>query len=328
METVDFKGIASHKGTPCVTISMNTAAPCTAPDHCATELARLAAQAGFMVQERADLPEGTTVPEKLHLLPAEVAIHHEFGSMSIFLSEGIREVLYSPFPVPQNRVQVSDRFDLRPLIEVSNNFCDYNILLLHHKGVRLFHVQNDKVLSEAKDGFFPLIPGSKTGLPKDLPSLFDSLDKELITRFNASRLRYVIVSSSDIYSRYMQAAHFASLYPAHITLTADHSHHTLASAAWSELLSQKDKLRAHLIAMVKELAATGGTLTALRDIVPASQQGRGDILVVDQNATLNQEEEKTYCDIIWNVVKHRGKVLFAQAGEMDTLGSIAMKLCQ
>ncbi|AWH86380.1 hypothetical protein HYN59_15245 [Flavobacterium album] len=327
METIDFKGIASHRGTSCVTISMNTAAPCTTPDHCATELARLAAQAGVMIQEGADLPGDTTVPEKLQLLPAEVAIHHEFGSMSIFLSEGVREVLYSPFPVPQNRVQVADRFDLRPLIEVSNNFCDYNILLLDHKGVRLLHAQNDKVLSETKDGFFPLVPGSSPGLPKDIPGLFDSLDRELITRFNTSRLRYVIAASPAMYSRYMQAARFASVYPAHITLKAGHSYHNIANAAWSELLSRKDKLRAHLIAMVKDLAGTGGALTVLPDILEASQQGRGDILVVDHDAAITPEDEKIYCDIIWNVVKHRGKVLFGQAGEMGTLGSIAMKLC-
>lgn len=334
MKSLNFSGIASCTSMPCITISMNTNTSVNEPDNHYTELSRLADQARLLVLEKTDTPEGTCVLEKLKSLPDRVPVDQESESISIFLSETLKEILYSPWPVPRNRVQVGDRFDLRPLIEISNNYCEYDLLVLHYKGVRLLHAKNHKVTGEVKNSVFPVTTGLEFLRPSKMPSitegqkeLFDQLDEQLIARFNKTKVRYVIAASKNIHANYIATARFHSLYLAHITFAGGLSHHALATAAWTELLYIKDKERHHMVDMVAQLAAEGKALTEIHEILAAARGGRGDVLVIDWGKKLTEEEDAVYCEIIWHVIKHKGRVVMAKTSELGSMGSIALKLC-
>lgn len=334
MRPIDLNSVASYTGRPCITISMNTGLRANKPDYRYTELSRLADQAKFLVQEKADVIEDSGILQKLEALPGETPLEQETGSISIFLSDNVREILYSPWPVPQNHVQVAEHFDLRPLVEAVNNYCEYGLLVLYPKGVRLLHAVNDEITGEAKDNFFPMAPpaveAAEGNKDKDvqagLDTLFDRIDKELIARFNKTRVSYVIAASHTDYNNYISKARFMSLYPAHIAFTRGLSQKALATAAWAELLAIKDKHRRQMVAMVGRLAEHGQTVTSLPQIMSAAREGRGDVLVMDKSVQLTDEQEAQYCDIIWHVIRHRGKVLMAEAGELGLPGSIALKL--
>lgn len=336
MRPANLNTVASYTGRPCITISMNAELQANKPDYRSTELSRLADQAKFLVQEKANVPEGSELLKKLETLPKEIPLDQEGGSISVFLSDGVREILYSPWPVPQNHVQVAEHFDLRPMIEASNNRCEYELLVLNPKGIRLLHGINDKITGEVKDSHFPITSGlegfSRHGKNKDdalagHQALFDRLDKELIARFNKTKVRYVIAAKDAMYNRYMANARFQSLYPAHIAYRGSLSQHAMAAAAWAELLVITDKRRRQMVEMVARLAMHGQAVTSLPAILDAARNGKGDVLVIDKGAQLTEEQEELFCDIIWHVIRHKGKVLLAEAAEMVPLGSIALKLC-
>lgn len=332
MRTTNLNSVASYTGRPCITISMNTDLQANKPDYRHTELSRLADQAKFLVQEKAGVAEGSDILQKLETLPNEIPLDQQGGSISVFLSEGVREILYSPWPVPQNHVQVAEHFDLRPMVEAGNNHCEYEILVLHHKSIRLLHGINDKITGEVRDGIFPLTPAQEGEKDKNAElagqqALFDRLDKELIARFNKTKVRYVVAAGREVYSSFMAKARFQSLYPAHITYTSGLSQHTMAAAAWAELMEVNDKHRRQMVEMVVRLAGQGQAVTALPEILSAARDGRGDVLVVDKGAQLTDEQEALYCDIIWHIIRHKGKVLMADASELGPLGPIALKLC-
>ena len=336
MRPANLNTVASYTGNPCITILMNAELQANKPGYRRTELSRLVDQARFLIQEKANVPEGSELLKKLETLPNEIPLDQEGGSISVFLSDGVGEILYSPWPVLQNHVQVAEHFDLRPMIEASNNRCEYELLVLHPKGIKLLHGINDKITGEVKDSHFALTSGpesfSRHEKNKDealagQQALFDRLDKELIARFNKTRVRYVIAAGGAMYNSYMANARFQSLYPAHIAYHKSLSQHAMAAAAWAELLEIADKHRRQMVEMVTRLVTQGQAVTSLPAILDAARNGNGDVLVIDKGAQLTEEQEALYCDIIWHVIRHKGKVLLAEAAELGPLGSIALKLC-
>lgn len=331
-----FNPVAFVRSAPCITITMNTPGYQSDNSRFLTELDRLTDQARFLVLEKYSTIPVTPILKKLNALSGQISFEDHLKSLTIYVSESTTEVLFSIWPVAHNRVQVSDRFDIRPVVAVSNNTQDYNILLLSHKEVKLLRAINDRVLNEIKQNIFPITKGLKylvphfksrnAGQEKKLHDFFSNIDSELIRLYNSSGVRYIVAASGDNYERFCGAARFASLYMGHIPLSNDLTYKNLAAEAYTIIQRLQKKQRLAQVRIMEEFIAKGQALTGYREIARAAREGRGDLLIVNDYAKLPDEDEDLVCEAVWDVVSRHGEVTLAEQDEAGTIGVMALKL--
>lgn len=338
MKKYALKNIANFISIPCITISMNT--PGCQFDHSQfkIELERLIDQSKFLVLEKY---AGTGISidsllKRLARLAKEISFDEHLKSLTVFLSGSICEIIPSMWPVAHNKVQVNDRFDIRPLLAIVNNTEEYHVLLLSHKKVRLFYAVNDKVVNEVRNGTFPvtksltfLRPHFKcfnTAEETGFNQFLSDIDKALIKLYNATEIRFVVVSSYENFERYMASVIFSSIYLGHVPISNDMSRATIGLASWELMQKFLKQGRCHSVKVMQEMIMQGMALTATDAIVVASRQGKGDVLILNEDIQLPEKEEELISEAVWNVVSKHGKVVLARQDEVESIGSHVLKL--
>ncbi|KGO95084.1 hypothetical protein Q766_02985 [Flavobacterium subsaxonicum WB 4.1-42 = DSM 21790] len=336
MKNINLHTIIHATTAPCITISMNTPL-CQADDtKLKVELESLLDQAKYLVLEKFNKMPLNAILEKINTLYQDIDLNSTSKSITIYLSENIKSVVKSIWPVAHNTVQVSDKFDLRPLIPIITNFKEYHILVLSRQGVKLLYARNDQVINEVKDKTFPVLEGAAYFAPgfqpldessqHHLDEFLNNLDKALIELYNSTGLHYVIISTATNYDRFIKAARFKSIYCAYVPLSGDHTHHTLAASAWNALLLLQKQKKESRIELMKGLIKNGRAITAKREILNAARNGKGDLLVINKDAAFNGDEEGACCEMVWNVINKKGDVILADQNEMQSIGNMALKL--
>ena len=336
MKKIEYYPLASVCGVPCVSISMNISHGQNTTALLHLELDRLLVQAKFLLLEKFGKTHTSHIIEKLESLSKELSFDSDLKNVTIFVSETVREVIWSVWTPPCNKVTVMDRFDLRPLIAAYKSFEAYVIVVLSPQKVKLLHACDDKVLHEIKAGIFPITDGldllskhftpSNSGEEVRVRDFYSGLDNGLIKIYNSAGMRYVIASSQLHYDRFIDTARFRSIYAAHIPLTNDKTNHTMASLAWEALLRLHAVEDAKRISRMKELIAQGKAITDYDEIVKAAKAGKGDLLLLS-NMEMSEQDEAT-CLLVWNVIHHKGRVLLVDEEQLQTVGGIeiAMRL--
>lgn len=328
--------IAYQRSGPCVTITMNTPGCQSNNSQLETELNRLTDQAKFLVLEKYHSTPLNPILEKLNALPGSVSFADHLKSITVYLSESATEILSSMWAVPHNRVQVADRFDIRPLVAISNNTQEYNILLLSHKKVKLLNAVNDVVHHELKQGIFPITKGLNYLAPhfksadstqeKNLRDFFSDIDSDLIRLYNASGVHYIVAAADDNYERFSEVIRFASMYWGHIPLSNDLTNKNLAAEAWALIENLQKQQRLAQVKLMQDLISSGEALTTHDQIRKAAQQGRGDLLIVNDQAKLPDQEEDIVCEAVWDVISNHGQVTLAEQDEAGSIQTMALKL--
>lgn len=284
----------------------------------------------------------------------EIDTNYNLDSLHIFLSENMNEVIKSPWPTPKNRVQISNTFDISPLIKSLNRNQEYFILLLSQSGVTLYNAVNDGITNEIMNEDFPFSENSHYVTDQDKRSdskimdnmvreYFNKVDKAVIKLYNETGLQCVVICTEDNYSRLMQMADKPEIYHGHadIDYNKTDTYH-ISKQGWEIIEALQNRRRAEAINDLKEASGHDNVLTDLQEIYQASIDGRGELLMVHEDytqpvcmtsdRTFELATDKTKPDvtdditsiIALKVLTQKGRVFFTAQDEIKDFGMIAL----
>jgi hypothetical protein len=351
-----FQKLISEKSNPCVTISMNSHR--THPDNAldAILLKKLCKETEErLIAEFGKRPIASLLG-KLQQIPSEIDENHNLNSLHIFISNDTNEIFRSTWPTNENRVQVSDSFDLNPLIKSISRSVDYLILLLSQNGAKLFKAKNDAIIVEIENEYFPFAENPHFSTDPEQISdakstdnmvreFINTVDKAMVKAHNLTKLQCVVVCTEGNFSRLRQVADQPNIYLGHSNIDYNHqTTHHLAAQAWEIVKGQQSKSEKQSIDEMKEAAGYGKAITDLLEIFRAAKEGRGELLIVhntfSQAVKMNDEfsfelvEDATSPNVIEDitgeiakeVLSKKGRVVFTGRDEIKSLGEIVLKV--
>lgn len=350
-----LRKLAKVQNTPCVSISLPTHR--THPDNKQDVilLKQLCKNAEHHLLEKYVKRNVQNIIDRLHSLPDEIDPNYNLDSLHVFISEEHEEIVRSPWPTDHTGSQVSEQFALRSLIKGFNRSEEYLILLLSQSGVHLYRALNNIILEEVRNANFPFkenryynTHSDKGSDPKHLDDLvrefLNRVDKAVVEVFHEKELKTVAICTEDNYSRLQQVADRPSIYMGYEPIDYNHvSPNEIAAQGWASI--KNDQLRRRKAAM-EELSAAisqGNVLTDLSEIYLAALDGRADLLLVQEGFsqpvrftdTRNFELMNDHSDdhsvvdliswIAWEVISHKGRVVFTESEQLESYGNIALK---
>jgi hypothetical protein len=348
--------IAAEKNSPCVSISMNTHR--THPDNASDsiELKKLLKEAEERVTAEFGKRPVKDLLEKIEAVADEIDSNYNLDSLHIFLSNTTKEIIKSPWPVPQNSVHISDSFSIKPLIKLFNRTENYLILVLSQSGVKLLNAVNDSIADEVKNDDFPfsqnqhyITNSEKLSDAKKADNMvrefLNEVDKAVVKVHNLNDMKCVVICTEDNYSRLMQVADKPSVYCGHAHINYnDVSNKTIANQAWQIVNALQKQSRTDAINEMQEAVGKGNVITDLSEIYRAVKEGRGDLLITHDDFkqpvkmtgefTFELVDDVTQADVIddisseiaWEVLSKKGRTIFTHQDEIKSLGDIVLKV--
>jgi hypothetical protein len=348
-----LEALATEKNTPCVTISLNTHR--THPDNAQDEilLKNLLKEAKERVINEYGKRPVAPLLEKLAAI--EVDVNYNLDSLHIFLSNDTKEIIKSPWTEEHNRVHISETFAVLPLIKTFNRSEEYLVLLLSQSGVQLYVALNDGITKEIKNDDFPfsenshyVIDPEKRSNPKLMDNLvrefLNKVDKAVVKIHNETGLHCVVICTEDNYSRLMQVADKPNAYYGYSNINYNNTAtHHIVKQSWEIVNELQSKKRKGAIGEIKEAVSHGTVLTDLQEIYQASIDGRGDLLIVQQDfaQSVLMTSDRTFelvtdsskpnvidditSNIAWEVFSKKGRVFIITQDENEDLGNIILR---
>lgn len=347
--------LANEKSNPSVTLSLNTHR--THPDSLKDEilLKNLLNEAEKRVIDEFGKREVAPLLEKIGGMLDKIDINYNTESLHIFLSNDTEEIVRTTWPVAEDRANIADSFDLRPLIKAYNRSEEYLILLLSQGGVHLYEALNDSILEEIKNEDFPFAenPNYFTNAEErsdarkvddQIREYFNDVDKAVVRVYNDTGLPCIVISTEPNFSLLRQVADKPDIYVGYADI--DHNNtkpHQLAEQAWVVIRNLTRERRTEAISEMKEAVGSSLVLTDLQDIYQAAIDGRGNMLIVYEEFSqpVIMEDERTFrrvektdepdvidditSNIAWEVLSKGGRVYFTCQDEIKDLGEIVLK---
>jgi len=356
MKKDKLEKLASEKNYPCVTISLNTFRKYPENQNDSIKLKNLLIEAKERVINEFGKYPVNELLQKIDTIEKEIDFDFNLDSLHIFLSNSTKEIVRSTWPTMQNAVHVSESFAVKPLIKVFNRTVEYMILKLTKSEVRLLLAINDGVVGEIKNDDFPFensvddstdtetITNGKQA-ENQTREFFNKIDKALVRVSNKTDMKCVVISTDDNYNRLIKVADKPSVYLGWTNINYNYTAiHSIASDAWQIVNVEQKKGRAEDIKEMQAAVGKSNVITDLSEIYRAAKEGRGDLLIVNDNfhqavrvtgefsldlvtdVTLPGVIDDITSDIAWNVISKKGRAIFTTQEELKTLGDIALKV--
>jgi hypothetical protein len=355
MKKDKLEKLASEKNSPCVTISMNTHRTYPENQKDIVLLKTLLSEAKERVIKEFGKRPVNDLLEKLDQIEMEIDVNNNLDSLHIFLSNSTKEIIKSTWPAVQNGVYVSESFAVKPLIKAFNRSVEYLILILNKSEVRLLMAMNDGIVGEIKNDDFPFVKDVQDLTESDVTNgkqaeniareFFNKIDKALVRVNNKTDMKCVVISTDDNYNRLLKVADKPSVYLGWTNINYNNTiNHSIAKDAWLVVNVQQKKARAEDIKEMQEAVGKSNVVTELSEIYRAAKEGRGELLIVNDNfhqavrvtgefsldlvtdVTLPGVIDDIVSDIAWNVISKKGRAIFTTQDELKTLGDIALKV--
>jgi hypothetical protein len=356
MKREKLEKLASEKSSPCVTISMNTNRSYPDNQKDSIVLRTLLEEAKERVIKEFGKQPVIELIEKINHLESEIDVNYNLDSLHIFLSNSTKEIVKSTWPTMHDVVHVSESFAVKPLIKMFNRTVEYLILILNQSGVRLLLASNDGIVGEIKNDDFPFANAANELADTEAISdakqtenqareFFNKIDKAVVRVNNKTDMKCVVISTSDNYNRFLKIADKPSVYLGWTNLSQDNkASSSVAKDAWKIVSVQQELGRAEDIKEMQEAVGKGNVITELSEIYRAAIEGRGDLLIVNDNfhqavrvtdefsldlvtdVTLADVIDDITSDIAWNVISKKGRAIFTTQEELKSLGDIALKV--
>lgn len=347
--------LGAEQNSPCVSISMNTHRVRPKSEQDKILLKNLLKEAHDRVSKGYDKKSVDSLLHKISSVKDKIDMSANLDSLHIFLSNDTEEIVKSPWEASNDRVNISNRFAIRPLIKAYNRSEPYLIMVLSQNKVILYEAVNDSIIQEVKNEDFPFtenIPATlypeKLGDAKYVDDLtrnfFNEIDKSLVRMHKATDLECVVVTTEENYSKLMQVADKPAVYNGYVSVNYNkETPHHVVKDTWKLIEKLQSKRRGEAIEEVKKAISQGNVLTDLQEIYQAAINGRGDLLVVHQNfrqpVMMNDNGTFKFIDdpatpgavdditskIAWEIISKKGRVIFTEQEEIKDLGKIALK---
>jgi hypothetical protein len=341
---------------PCVTISFNThrTHPDNLQDH--IMLKKLCKEAEDRLIEHYGKRPVQSILDKIEGLHTMIDHDYNSDSMHIFVSESILEVVKLAWQVPFETVQIGDSFAVKPLLKALNRSEKYLILLFSQHGASLYHAHDNVIVEEIRNDDFPFASNphyvtnserrsdSKKG-DNMVSEYFNKIDKAVVRAHQQLDLNCVVICTDDNYTKLIHEADKPSIYLGHVAKHYnDISHHAIVNDAWELIQSIQSGRRHEAIDEMMEAVGHGKVITDLGEIYRAAKEGRGELLIAQNNfkQSVKMIDDMTFdlvndgseegtidditSDLAWEVFSKHGRVIFTSQEETKTLGDIALKV--
>lgn len=350
MNIKDINLMYQISGEPCVTITLPTHR--TAPENQQDQirLHDLIKQAEKKLLETFIKLHTKPVIENLQSIEKEIDFEKTLDGLVIFASAGIKRVFFLPFDL-RTRVVVQDSFYTRDLIYALNRTPRYWVLVLSEKPTRLYEATR-KDLVEIKEGDFPMVhegPGGDLSLPGGFGirrsayrdehhrKFFRSVDNAIRPFLLEDPLPLVVVGVD----RYLAFFDKMTAHKDRIIATLKGSHdstppHELGELVWPLVKAALQEKRQQVFGELEKAIGERNYASAIGEIYRFARQGRGRILLVEEGfhylaridaetgAILSVEGPNTaeelpdvVDEIIENVLRQGGEVIFVEKGKLD-----------
>jgi hypothetical protein len=347
--------IATEKGNPCVTISLNTHRTHPDSDKDRVLLKNLSKEAEDRVIAEFGKRPVAPLLKKLETVTSDVDINYNLDSLHIFLSNDTEEIVKSTWETSSEGVHISDSFAVRPLIKSYNRSEDYLLMLLSQSGVQLYEALNDGIVGEIRNGDFPfpetrhyLTHPDRKSDPKQVDNMvrefLNKVDKALVKVANDTGLQCVVICTEENYRHLQHVADKPDVYLGYAPVDYNNTaRHQIAGQAWEIIKSLQQERRTKAIEEMKEAVAHGKVLTDLQEIYQAAIDGRGDLLIVHRTFSqpVRMRDDRHFdlvddptqpntidditSNIAWEVLSKKGRVFFTLQDEIKDLGKIVLK---
>jgi hypothetical protein len=335
--------LANIKQGPCVSLGLNTHR--THPENTKDNilLKNLFQEARIKLAEAYEKDEFRQLLVKIDKLEKEIDHQKNLESLHIFLSNDELEIFRSAWPVEESFVFVGDEFALNALIQYYSESENYYILAISQGGTTLYEAENDRLLEEVRNDDFPYeenpfytthsdkASDSKL-IDKLLLEYLNGIDKAIQSLYNSSGLKTVVMSTKDMYTKLIQITDNQSAYYDYTAIDYNHlQKDDLLEKAWQVVLSDKHEKIDLLVQEIQQAVPKGNVYTEMHDIVKAAKEGRADLLVIEKGFRYKDQfndevlQNRINNRIAWDVLKHQGKVYFADAEQMHDFGQIVLK---
>ena len=355
MQREQLEKLASERSKPCVSISMKTHR--TSPDNQqdAIEFKKLVKDAVEKVQGEFGNKTAEDLLLKIEILKEQIDFTCNLESLHLFISDSTGEIIRSSWSTCRNAVVVADNFEVRSLIKEFNRTEEYLILTLTHSGIRMFHANNDIIVGEIKNEDFPYEKNPHLETEHDNISdskridnlareYFNSIDKAVVRIHNKTSLKVVVISTADNYTYLMQVADFPAIYLGHSSINNKSDNHSVAKDAWPVVHEAQQQQRLEIIKEMQEAVGQHKVLTDLSSILQAAKEGRGDLVIVQEDFKqsvkmtgkfsfdlvndhrLSGTVDDLLSEIAWEVISKKGRAIFTDLKEFEIFGNYVLKV--
>ena len=347
--------LATQENNPCVTISLNTHR--THPDNAQDQilLKNLLKEAEERVTKEFSKGAVAGILKKIETVQNEIDANYNLDSLHVFLSESTKEIVRTPWPVPQNMVHIGQSFAVRPLVKAYGRSELYLVMVLSQSGVHLYEAINDGIIREIINDDFPFTENiqtifypDKTSDPEYVDDLirkyFNKVDKALVKVYNETDLKCVVVCTENNFSLLKQVADKPETYDGFVNIDYNNKEpHKVVKQTWKLVENLQKQRKTEAIKEVEEAVGQGKVITDIQEIYQAAIDGRGDLLIVhlDFVQPVLMTGERTF-DIIedpstpgaieditskiaWEVLAKKGRTIFTSQDAIKGLGDIVLK---
>jgi len=240
---------------------------------------------------------------------------NQSDGLAIFLHEDKME--YYTLPLNFNeRYFVADHYYLLPLIPLFNDDGRFFLLVLSQQKVKLFEGSRYAISEIFMEDLLPgkledavgydyeekslqhrsgqggdagaMFHGQGEGKDdkeQEIEKYFRTVDKGLMKVLNDEKVPLVLACVDHYYPLYKQVTRYGHLFDGHLRGNSDHADSIeLHERAWMLLKDYFKGNRKQKIEQFRDMSAGGKTLEDIRDIVPASVEGRVDTLFIMKGA--------------------------------------------
>ena len=279
----------------CVTISVNTHR--THPDNLndRIKIKNFTKEAIDRLLDKHAKKDVTGLIEKLEKIEHDLDINYNLESLHIFVSDTIAEVFKSSWETNQEGVHVSNTFAVRPVVKEIGRQTGYLVMLLSQSGVHLFGALNGRIVEDISNEEFPIPENQfyntfpeKSSDAKHL----DDLLREYLNRVDKALLRYIgeekmvtlVFCTEDNYSKLLQVADRPSIYYGYLPIDYNNIEtHQLESRAWNFMKQELVRKNDDYFKELEVAVGNGLVITDLQEIYRACQDGRGDLLIIQES---------------------------------------------
>lgn len=339
--------LSQYYGAPAVSVLLNTHR--THPDNIqdSIQLKKLISTAETRLYELYDKREVWPVLDKIKLAEAEINHDYNLESLAIFANSETVQVIKLPVPAT-DRVVISDRFEIRPLLKALQQEEHYYILTIARQKIRLLEAYNDNLIREVSNDDFPFTNRYYTtdhakqqqdAFGDDLQKeYFNVADKQFKKYYYENPLPLILLGDTKSIAYYKDQMDIKNI----VTGTAAGSYddtpaHEILKITFP-LVQQRmtDKQLAYLNA-INEAQSKQRVLTDLGDIFRAAEAGSAETLYLEKNYFFNGKLEEgtiTASDepgtedltliLIDTILNKGGKVLFMDENTLSDYQGIVL----
>ncbi len=297
---------------------------------------------------------------RLEEITAQIDYRNMLDGLAIFVNRDFARLFYLPFQLKE-RVEIGQSFTTRDLVFAINRTPRYWVLALSEQPTRLFEAVRDSLAEITLFGF-PFIhegPGGSEPLPGGFGirrsahrderhrQFFRKIDSALSEALAADPLPLILVGIDRYLAFFREVTRHNNSIAG--TLTGSHdktSPHELAKLVWPIAReSIFEKRKAEALQALNNARGTGKYASGADEVWFIANQGRGDILIVEENFHFPAIKDSTGLhllpakdpdapgvladavdDIIELVLEKGGRVIFVEPGTLDEDHHIALTL--